>query len=118
LGEKSLFFSLTQTEGISMKMFKGCFIALIITTISAFAHASVNTATVEAQYELSQAPVDLGVQSDSVNSFELTTAHSEAALQVNRSEVIKLERSITEQFLLVDSQSDQLVIVNEVGWRS
>jgi methionine-rich copper-binding protein CopC len=117
LGEKSLFFSLTQTEGISMKMFKGCFIALIITTISAFAHASVNTATVEAQYELSQAPVDLGVQSDNVISFELKEAYSEA-FQVNRSEAIKLERSITEQFLLVDSQSDQLVIVNEVGWRS
>ncbi|AGH44502.1 hypothetical protein [Paraglaciecola psychrophila] len=100
-------------------MFKAKFVlaALVAIAFSAFANASVNTATVEAQYELSQAPVDLGVQSDNVNSFELTAAYNEA-FQVNRSEVIKLERSITEQFLLVDSQSDQLVIVNEVGWRS
>jgi methionine-rich copper-binding protein CopC len=101
-------------------MFKAKFVlaALVAIAFSAFAHASVNTATVEAQYELSQAPVDLGVQSDNVISFELTTAHSEAALKVEYGEVIKLERSHTEQFLLVDSQSDQLVIFNEVGWRS
>jgi methionine-rich copper-binding protein CopC len=117
LGEKSLFFSLTQPEGISMKMFKGCFIALIITMVSAFAHASVNTATVEAQYELSQAPSDLGVQSANDISFEVRATHSEA-FQVEKSEAIKTERSPTDQILLVDFQSDQLVIVNEVGWRS
>jgi methionine-rich copper-binding protein CopC len=117
LGEKSLFFSLTQPEGISMKMFKGCFIALIITMVSAFAHASVNTATVEAQYELSQAPVDLGVQSANDISFEVRATHSEA-FQVEKSEAIKPQRSITEQFLLVDSKRDQLIVVNEVGWQS
>jgi hypothetical protein len=98
-----------------MKMFKGCFSALIITMVSAFANASVITDIVNPHYELSQAPVDLGVQSDNVNSFELTAAHSEA-FQVNHSEVIKQERSI-EPALLKTSFGEQLVIVSEVGWR-
>jgi hypothetical protein len=100
-----------------MKMFNGVFIALIITSVSALANASVITAPVEAQYELSQAPSDLGVQSENDISFGLTQVHSEA-FQVENSEVSKQERSTTAQFLLVDSQIDQVFIVNEVGWRS
>jgi hypothetical protein len=99
-----------------VKSFRGCFVGLAIAMLSAFANASVITDIVAPQYELSQSPIDLGVQSDNVNSFELKEAHSEA-FQVNHSEVIKQERSITEQFLLVDSQRDQLVNFNEVGWR-
>jgi hypothetical protein len=99
-----------------MKMFKGCFSALIITMVSAFANASVVTDIVNPHYELSQAPIDLGVQSDNVNSFELTAAHSEA-FQVNDSEVIKQERSIEPAFMLKTSFGEQLIIVSEVGWR-
>jgi hypothetical protein len=98
-----------------MKMFKGCFIALIITMASAFANASVISDIVSPHYELSQAPIDLGVQSDNVNSFELVEAHSEA-FKVKNSEVIKQERSTQPAFVLKTSFSDQLVFVSEVGW--
>jgi hypothetical protein len=100
-----------------MKMLKSAFVACAIAMLSAFAVASESTALTEAQYELSQAPSDLVVQSENDISFGLTQVHSEA-FQVENSEVSKQERSTTEQFLLVDSQHDQLVIVNEVGWRS
>jgi hypothetical protein len=99
-----------------MKMFKGCFIALIITMVSAFATASEIIDIVSPQYELSQASVDLGVQSDSVNSFELLAAHNEA-FKVDDSEVIKQERSIEPAFVLKTSFSDQLVTISEVGWQ-
>jgi hypothetical protein len=99
-----------------MKMFKGCLIALIITMVSAFANASVISDIVSPHYELSQEAIDLGVQSDNVNSFELVEAHSEA-FQVNNSEVIKQERSTQPAFVLKTSFSDQLIYVSEVGWR-
>jgi hypothetical protein len=99
-----------------MKMFKGCFIALIIAMVSAFATASEIIDIVAPQYELSQAPIDLSVQSDNVNSFELVEANSEA-FQVNQSEAIKQERSIEPAFVLKTSFGEQLIIVSEVGWR-
>jgi methionine-rich copper-binding protein CopC len=88
-----------------------CFIAL-----SAFAHASVNTATVEAQYELSQAPVDLGVQSANDISFEVRETHNEA-FQVEKSEAIKPQRNIDKAFNFAGLKSEQLTVVSEVGWR-
>jgi hypothetical protein len=99
-------------------MFKKRFVmaALIAFAFSAFANASEITDIVSPQYELSQAPVDLGVQSDSVNSFELLAAHNEA-FKVDDSEVIKQERSIEPAFVLKTSFSDQLVTISEVGWQ-
>jgi hypothetical protein len=100
-----------------MKMFKGCFTALIIAMVSAFANASVITDIVSPHYELSQEPSDLGVQSDNVNSFELVEAHSEASFQVEHSEAIRLSRFIEPAFALKPSVNGHLVIVSEVGWR-
>jgi hypothetical protein len=101
-------------------MFKRILAIVAITlslAISAFAHASESTALTEAQYELSQSQSDLVVQSAHVNSFELTTAHSEA-LQVDNGGVSKEERSIDSGFVLTIPHRTQLSTAsNEVGWR-
>jgi hypothetical protein len=91
--------------------------ALIAVAFSAFANASILEVPVTTQYELSQDPIDLGVQSTEVNSFELAQAHDDLALQVEYSEAIKLERSIEPAFVLTTFYSVPLDIVNEVGWR-
>jgi hypothetical protein len=100
-----------------MKMLKGCFVALAIAMLSAFANASVITDILAPQFALSQAPIDLGVQPLNVNSFELTKSTSEA-FQVDKSEAIKLSRFIEPAFALKPSVNGHLVIVSEVGWRT
>jgi hypothetical protein len=83
--------------------------------LSAFAVASESVA-LEAQYELSQDPIDLGVQSDKGNSFELVAAHSDASLQANNSEAMKPNRT-TYTVLALTSKGAPLTLINEVGWR-
>ena len=96
---------------------KRALLSFAILALSAFAVASESTALAEVQYELSQAPSDLVVQSAHVNSFELTTAHSETLLQFENREVSKQERSIEPAFVLTTLDSEALNMVNEVGWR-
>jgi hypothetical protein len=114
---KKVYFFINQQKEVNMFKKRLAIVAMSLSlALSAFAHASESTALTEAQYELSQSPSDLVVQSAHVNSFELTTAHSEA-FQVENREVSKQERFINPVILLVDSQSDQLIVNNEVGWR-
>lgn len=110
---------LILTNKKEVKMFKKRLAAVAITcliALSAFAQASVTTATVEAQCELSQGTVDLGVQSANAISSELTQANSEA-FQVEYSEAIKLQRNIEEAFDFKAYESDQLTVIYKVGWR-
>jgi len=95
---------------------KRAFLALAMCALSAFANASVSTAIVEAQYELSQSPSDLVVPSASVISFESKEDHT-TALQVDKSEATKPERSHKAEFVMIDLNGEQLTVINEVGWR-
>lgn len=95
---------------------KRAFLVLTMCLLSAFAHASVIDVPVEAQFELSQDPIDLDVQSANDISFELVAAHSKSSLQVEYGEAIKLERSIKPAFVLT-TEHQVLNLSNEVGWR-
>lgn len=99
-------------------MFKSKFVlaALVAFAFSAFAHASVIDVPVEAKFQLSQGPIDLGVQPDKGNSFELVAAHSEPSLQIGYSETMKPNR-MTYIALSLTSEDIPLTLVNEVGWR-
>lgn len=99
-------------------MFKSKYLlaALVAVAFSAFAHASESSVITEAHFELSQDPIDLSVQSTEVNSFTLTQANSDLALEVEYSEAIKLERSIEPAFVLT-TEAPALTTVVEVGWR-
>jgi hypothetical protein len=90
--------------------------ALIAVAFSAFANASILEAPATAQYELSQDPIDLGVQSANDNSFELVAAHNDLSASADYGKEMKPNRT-TNKALMLTSEGAPLTLINEVGWR-